>query len=104
MPQFMGEHRLDLGWGEARYQRVEEHDALGRAEAGEIGVTVARSLRAVHDEQAPGAESTFGEQALDAAAQARILERRKFVEPAHKNGRVKKLDDQAECNPGRPRI
>src|SRR5207247_312501 len=104
MPQLMCEHRLDLGRGEARHQRVEEDDALGRAEAGEIGVAVAGALGAVHHEQAPGAEPTFGEQALDAAAQARILERRKFIEPAYKNGWVKKLNDQAECNPGCPRI
>ncbi len=104
MSQLMREHRLDLGRGEARYQRVEEHDALGRPEAGEIGVAVTRTLRAVHHEQATGPESTFGEQALDAAAQAGILEGREFVEPAYENSRVKKLNNQAERNPGRPRI
>src|SRR5438094_5254724 len=103
MSQFMGEHRFDLGRGEARYQRVEENDALGRAEAGEIGVAVTGALRAVHHEQAPGAESTSGEQALDPAAQPRILERREFIEPAYKNGRVEELNDQAERNPDCPR-
>src|SRR5438046_6028146 len=99
MSQFMGEHRFDLGRGEARYQRVEENDALGRAEAGEIGVAMTRALRAVHHEQVPGAESTSGEQALDAAAQARILERRKCIETAHQNGRGEELKDEAECKP-----
>src|SRR5205814_10138107 len=80
------------------------HDALGLAEAGELGLATTRTRRAVHHEQAPRAKSTCGEQALDAAAQARILERREFVQPAYKCGRVEKLDDQAEGNPGRPRI
>ena len=35
---------LDLGRREARKKRVEEDDALGRAEAGEVGVAVARAF------------------------------------------------------------
>ena len=42
---------------QARQQGVEEDDALGRAEAGEIGVAVRAALAAVHHEQALGGEA-----------------------------------------------
>ena len=42
---------------------------LVRAEAGEVGVAVARARRAVHHEQALGAEAAALEQRLDAPAQ-----------------------------------
>src|SRR6266571_3060078 len=104
MSQFMGEHRLDLGRGEARYQRVEENDALGRAEAGEIGVAVAGALRAIHYEKTSRAKSAFGKQHLDAFLQASILERPEFVEPSRDDRRVKYVDRQTERHPGRPDV
>ena len=50
--ELVREHRLDLVRREALEQRVEEHDALRAAEAGEVRVAVARAPRAVHHEQA----------------------------------------------------
>src|SRR5207247_10466868 len=99
MSQFMGEHRFDLGRGEARYQRVEENDALGRAEAGEIGVAVARALRAIHYEKTSRAKSAFGKQPLDALLEARILERPDFVERSRDKRRVKCVAHQAASAP-----
>ena len=52
MAEFMREHGLDLGRIDPRQQRVEEHDALVASDAGEIGVAVRRTPRAVHDEHA----------------------------------------------------
>src|SRR5882762_6899670 len=72
MSQLVSEHRLDLRGGEARDQRVEEHDALGGPESGEVSVAVAGALRAVHDEKAPRAKPALREQRLDARAQALV--------------------------------
>ena len=51
MAQLVGEDGFDFLRGEAREQRIEEHDALGRSEAGEIGVAVRRAPRAIDHEQ-----------------------------------------------------
>jgi len=59
---------------------------FGRAEAGEIGVAMARTLRAVITNR-PGSGIHIWRAVLDAAAQACILERRKFIEPAYENSR-----------------
>ena len=53
---------------------------LARAEAGEVGVAVARALRAVHHEEALGAEAASLHQGLDAPAQLAFLERGEAVE------------------------
>ena len=59
--ELMRQHRLDLVAAQAFQQRVEEHDAFGLAEAGEVGVAVRAALRAVHHEQAAGGETAFAE-------------------------------------------
>ena len=64
--ELVREHRLDLLGREAFEQRVEEHDALGLAEAGEVRVAVAGALRAVHHVEARAAEAAAREQVLDA--------------------------------------
>ena len=60
--ELVREHRLDLGRLEALEQGVEEHDALGLAEAAEVGVAVARALRSVHHVQARDCEAAAREQ------------------------------------------
>src|SRR5213593_2571385 len=104
MSQFMSEHGLDLGSGETRNQSIEEHDALGPAKPGEIGVAVARAPRAIHHEKATRAKSAFGKQALDALLQGRILKRPEFVEPSRDERRVKYVDYQAEYHPRHPDV
>src|SRR2546421_9726975 len=72
--------RLDFRVSETLEERIEEHDALVAADAGEIGVTVARAARVVHDEYPPGGEAAAREQRFDALAQRLVLERREAVE------------------------
>ena len=43
VPEFVRQHGFDLRWREACEQGVEEDDALVVAEAGEIGIAVARA-------------------------------------------------------------
>ena len=66
VPQLVGEDGLDLALREALDERVEEHDALGATEAREVGVAVARALRAVHHEEALGAETAARHERFDA--------------------------------------
>ena len=44
MSEFMRQHGFDFLGREFFQQGVEEHDALGTAEAGEVGVAVRRAL------------------------------------------------------------
>ena len=55
--ELVRQHRLDLAGRQPGEQGVEEDDALGRAEAGEVGVGVRRAAAAVHHEQALGGEA-----------------------------------------------
>ena len=87
---------------EAREQRVEEHDALGRAEAGEVGVAVARAPGAVHHVQAAGAEAAAREQRLDARRERSVGERAELVEQRRDEGRVDEQHQQVEARPGEP--
>src|SRR2546421_1074091 len=80
MAELVRQHRLDFRVSETLEQRIEEHDALVAADAGEIGVAVARAARVVHDEYPPGREAAACEQRFDALAQRLILERREAVE------------------------
>ncbi len=76
MAELVREHRLDLLRCEPVQQRVEEHDALRAAEAGEIRVAVARAPGAVHDEQPGRREAAAREQPLDALARVARRQRR----------------------------
>src|SRR5438045_7882385 len=80
MAELVRQHRLDFRVSETLEQRIEEHDALVAADAGEIGVAVARAARVVHDEYPPGSEAAAREQRFDALPQRLVLERREAVE------------------------
>jgi len=67
MAELVRQHRLDLRVGETLEQRVEEHDALVPADAGEVGVAVARAPRVVHDEYPLGGEAAARQQRFDAS-------------------------------------
>ena len=58
MPQFVGEYGFHFLGLQTAEQGVEEDDALGLTEAGEVGVAVRRTLRAVHHEQ-PGRITSY---------------------------------------------
>jgi hypothetical protein len=66
--QLMCQHRLDLVARQALQQRIEEDNALGRAEAGEIRIAVGAALAAVHHEQALAGKAAALHQGLDALA------------------------------------
>ena len=95
--EFVGEHRLDLVGVELVEQGVEEHDALGGAQPGEVRVAVRRAARAVHHEQALGAEAAAREQGLDARLQRSIGERGEFVEQRRDEGRPDHHREQVEA-------
>src|SRR5205814_10416475 len=78
--ELVRQHRLDFRMSETLEQRIEEHDALVAADAGEIGVAMARAARVVHHEYPPGGEAAAREQGFDALAQRLVLERREAVE------------------------
>src|SRR5205085_9798858 len=78
--ELVREHRLDLGSREPVDQRVEEDDALVRAESREVRVPVARAPRSVHDEKTLRVESAALDELLDAPAQIALLERREAVD------------------------
>ena len=86
--QLVRQHRLDLVLVQARDERVEEHDALGLAEAGEVGVAVGAAARAIHHEQPAGLEAAFGEQLLDAALERAFLHGRELVEQRRDERRI----------------
>ena len=70
MAQLVGEHRLDFRVREPLEQRVEEDDALVAADAGEVGVAVARAARVVDHEDPLGGESrSASSERLDALSQ-----------------------------------
>src|SRR5688572_1037400 len=102
--ELVGEHRLDLRGREALHQGIEEDDALGPAEPGEVGVAMARALRAVHDEEPLGAESAAAEQVLDPAAKLAFLERREAVEERRDPAREDRDEEQREGDPRPPRV
>lgn len=104
MAQFVRQHRLDLGGREAREQRVEQHDPLGRAEPGEIRVAVIRALRSVHHEQTARAETAAREKRIDASGQRRIAERGEAVEQRRDDRRVSEKQQEIERDPRAPDI
>ncbi len=99
VPELVRQHGLDLVLVEARDERVEEHDALGLAEAGEVGVAVAAAARAVHHEQAAGLEAALGQQLLDAALERAFLHGRELVEQRRDERGIDGHDEQAERRP-----
>ena len=102
--QFVRQHGLDLLRLETRQQGVEEHDALGAAEAREIGVAVGAALAAVHHEQAARREADARHQALDALLEAGVFERGELVEHRRDHARVDRNHEQLEPAPHQPGI
>ena len=102
--EFVREDGFDLRNVEARQQGVEEHDALGFAEAGEIGVAMAAALAAVHHEQALRGETAAGNQAFDALLHLAFLHGRELVEQRGNEGRVDRQHQRIEHDPDHPDI
>jgi hypothetical protein len=67
--QLVRQHRLDLAGVQLGQQGVVEHHALGRAQAGEVGIGVGRAPAAVHHEQALGGKAAALHQRLHAGLQ-----------------------------------
>ncbi len=104
MSEFMRQHGLDFFRRQLFQQGVEEHDALGAAEAGEIGVAVRRALGAVHHEEARGGEAAAREQGFDAGFQRSVFERREFVEQRRDHRRVEEQHQQVGAEPEQPDV
>src|SRR4051794_30084215 len=66
MTELMCQHRLHFTGRETREQGIEEDDALGAAEPGEIGIAVAAAARPVHHHESLHLEAAAGEQRFDA--------------------------------------
>jgi hypothetical protein len=95
---------LSFLWRQARQQGVEEHDALGRAEAGKVGIAMRAALRAIHHEQALGSKADAAHQTFNALAQAVIGERRELVEERCNDRGEEHQHQQLESAPYQPGI
>ena len=102
MAEFVRQHGLDLAGRQARQQRVVEDHALGRAQAGEVGVGMGRAPAAVHHEQALGAKAAARHQRTHALGKRRIGQRRELVEERGDHGRVEHQHQQLETRPRQP--
>src|SRR3970282_2428984 len=85
MSQLVCQHRVDLIRREALQQGVEEHDALGFAEAGEVGVALRAALAAGPHKQAAVAKTSFLELSFDARFLGLVLQRFEVEESAHRS-------------------
>ena len=65
MSQFVSQYSFQFFIVQGVDQCVEKHDALVVAQAGEVGVAVARAFGAVHDEDAVAAKAATGKQTLN---------------------------------------
>ncbi len=88
MAELMRENRKDFFLALFLQKRIEEDDTLGLAETGEISIAMRRSFRRIHDEEAFGFESAFGEKRFDMLLESRIRHGREFVEQWRDEGRI----------------
>ena len=102
MAELVGQHGLDLVAVQARQQRVEEDNAARAAEAGEVGVAVRGTARAVHHEQTVEREAAALRQALDASGQIGIGQGRELVEQRGDEHRIDDEQRQVEHHPEAP--
>ena len=100
--EFVRQHGLDLRRIQAIEECVEEDDALGLAEACEVGVAMAGAPRAVHHEQALRLEAALGQKGLDAAPQIAVFHGRELVEQRRDEGWVHREHQHVETAPDQP--
>ena len=100
VPEFMRKYSLQLGGGQRRDQRVEEHDALVAPEPGEVGVAVRAAPRTVHDVDAARLESAAARKRLDSVAQGPWLQLAETVEQRRDETRPGPADEDRERGPG----
>ena len=84
----VGQHGQELRPAQLLQQRVEQDDALGLAQPGEIGVGVAGPFRPVHGEDAAGAEPDPPGQLRDGVPQRAVRHRLEAVEERRDEGGV----------------
>ena len=87
MADFVREHRFQFRLGQLLDQRVEQHDFPEPPESGEERVRMPRTFAAVHQLDAPGAESGPPRQLEQPFAQAAFRQRREFVEQRQNQNR-----------------
>ena len=80
VPDFMGHDGLDFIHGHALDQSIVEHDSLGLAESGEIGVRVLAAFGGIHYEQSVGGESGLGQHGLEPCLEIPVLKWLELVE------------------------
>ncbi|MCY1165101.1 hypothetical protein D9M73_50000 [compost metagenome] len=100
--QLMSQHRIDFTGVQLLEQRVVKHHALGRAEAGEIGVGMCRAFAAVHHKQALGGKAAALHQGRDTRLQGFVLQRFELVEERGNHGGVKHQHQKVKAHPRAP--
>ena len=90
----VGQHRKKLRAVQLLQQRVEQDDALGLSESGEVGVGMAGPLGPVHGVDAAGPEPHPLRQLRDGVLERVVRHRREPVEQRRDQGRV---DDQHQA-------
>ena len=102
--ELVREHRLDLRRLQPAHQRIEEHDALRRAETGEESVAVARALRAVHEVQAARLEAAALEEPRHPRRELALGDRRELVEKRHDECRIDHDERRRIRDPDEPYV
>ena len=96
MREFVREHALEFGLVELVDERVEEDDALGRAEPREEGVRVARARTRVHHVDVVAGEAGALEDVVDGLAEARVFDGVEVVEQREEHARHDDLGGEQE--------
>ena len=104
MTELMRQHRFDLASVQFLQQGVEKDDALVAAEAGEIGVAMAGTPRAVHHENPLCFKAGALQKFADARRQGVVAQRFEFVEQRRDDDRVGPQHQQTEAHPGQPDV
>ena len=79
VPDLMGEHRFQFGFGQLLEQSIKQHNFPEPAKPGKERVGMARSFAAIHDLDAARAETSALSQGQQPLAQASFGQRREFV-------------------------
>jgi hypothetical protein len=93
----VAKHRDDLPFGQLLLERVEQNDPPQLPHAGEVGVRMRRTARAVDGENAGHLELNLLGQGGDRFLQVSIRQRRELVEDRREEGRIDRRHEKFEA-------
>src|SRR5437867_6922628 len=103
MANFMRENGFQFGFGELRYECVEQDDFSKTSEAGEEGVRVARAFAAIHHLDAARGKIGALRECKKALAQRPFRQRCELVEEWHDDSRRDEQEEQLKRDDNRRR-